>query len=280
MKKKSILRDLLLLVACLCFFNSNAQVNNLKQDKVYNFNRKVEIPVTAGLFAFNFYGFYLLGQKPTLDSMQILSLNQNDVWAFDRRVFSQSHPAPSSVYTISDIGMWVSYCMPALLFIDKDIRKDWLDITLMYLESQAINLNVYLYGGAVFTKRIRPFVYIEGSAWDDKLDKGTTDSFYSGHTATTACAFFFMAKVLSDYHPELGAKKYLLYTGALIPPLLVGFCRYRGFVHFPTDILLGTALGAASGILTPHLHKVTKNKDLSIVPFMGGYNGLAISYKF
>jgi len=272
--KTALKKSLVFSCACLLLMNANGQ------DKVYKLNRRVEIPVTAGLFAFNFYGFYLLGEKPTLDSLQILSLDQNDVWEFDRRVFSQSHPAPSYVYTVSDIGLWGSYVLPALLFIDKEIRKDWLDITVLYFETQAINLNIYLYGGPVFTKRIRPFVYIDGSSWDDKLDKGTTDSFFSGHASMTAGATFFMAKVLSDYHPELGGKKYLLYAAALVPPVLVGYCRYRGFMHFSTDIILGTAIGAAVGVLNPHLHKITKNKDLSIVPFTGGYSGLAVSLKF
>jgi len=52
-------------------------------------------------------------------------------------------------------------------------------------------------------------------------------------------------------------------------------------MHFPTEIILGTAIGAAIGVLIPHLHKITrKNKDLSIVPFTGGYSGIAISMKF
>ena len=97
----------------------------------------------------------------------------------------------------------------------------------------------------------------------------------------TAGATFFMAKVLSDYHPEWGAKKWLLYAAALIPPVIVGYYRYRGFMHFPTDIMLGIGVGAAVGILTPHFHKIIrKNSDLSIVPFVGGYSGAALSLKF
>ena len=84
------------------------------------------------------------------------------------------------------------------------------------------------------------------------------------------------------FHPELGAKKWLLYGAALIPPGFVGYCRYRGFMHFPTDILLGAAVGAAAGISIPHLHKITResNKDLSIVPFTGNFTGVAIAIRF
>jgi membrane-associated phospholipid phosphatase len=91
-----------------------------------------------------------------------------------------------------------------------------------------------------------------------------------------------MAKVMSDYHPELGNKKYWLYAAALVPPAFVGIYRIKALKHFPTDVIMGTAVGAAVGILIPHFHKLAmrKNKDLSVVPFAGGYSGLAFSYKF
>jgi len=266
---------------CLFIIETNAQPGQSSPAKVYRLNYKVELPLTGGLFALNFLGFSQLSNKPTLDSSYILTLDQEDVWAFDRRIFRQSSPAPSSIYTISDVGLWVSYVLPALLFIDENIRKSWLDITLLYFETQAINLNLYVWGGPAFTKRIRPIVYNEGE-WDYKLGSGTTDSFFSGHVSITAGATFFMAKVYSDYHPELGSKKWLLYSAALVPPVLVGYCRYRGFMHFSTDIVLGAAVGATVGILGPHLHKISrrsKNK-ISIVPFTGRNTGLAFSMEF
>jgi len=284
LNKMTLTRCLFFILICLILNHSNAQGVRPKQDKVYKLNYKVEIPVTVGLFGLNFCGLYLLGQKPILEIEQINSLDKNDIWAFDRNAVLQtySHDKSEQARTISDIGMWISYCLPALLFIDSDIRKDWADIILLYFETQAINLNVYYFGGPIFTKRIRPLVYYEETSLEYKLsDEGTTDSFFSGHTSMVAGASFFMAKVYSDYHPELGAKKWLLYIAALLPPSFVGFNRYKGLMHFPTDILFGTAIGAASGILVPHLHKLTrKNKDLSIVPFTGGYSGLAVSLKF
>jgi len=276
MKKISIL-----LLICLFIIESNAQVGKPGPEKVYKLNYKVEIPLTGGLFALNFLGFAQLSKKPTLDSLRIITLNKDDIWAFDRIVFNQSQPAPSSIYTISDIGLYTSYLLPALLFFDDEIRESWLDITLLYFETQAINLNIYVWGGPAFTERIRPIIYNEGS-WDYKLGNGTTDSFFSGHVSMAAGASFFMAKVYSDYHPELGPKKWLLYTGALIPPAFVGYFRYRGFMHFPTDILIGATVGATVGILGPHFHKIARkrNQNLSILPFTGKYNGLAISMKF
>jgi hypothetical protein len=58
--------------------------------------------------------------------------------------------------------------------------------------------------------------------------------------------------------------------------------RYRGMLHFPTDIMLGLGIGAAVGILNPHFHKITSKskKEMSIVPYTGAFTGLAFTMKF
>ena len=131
---------LLLIFISLFIIATKAQVGRISRGKVYNLNYKVELPVTGGMFALNFLGFSQLSKKPILDSLQIIALNKDDIWSFDRRIFNQSSPAPSNIYTISDIGLWTSYILPSLLFLDKEIRKSWLDITLLYFETQTINL--------------------------------------------------------------------------------------------------------------------------------------------
>jgi membrane-associated phospholipid phosphatase len=272
----------IILIVHFLFIETSAQDSTLTNSKVYKMKYKIDIPITVGMFALNIYGFSRLNQKPTLDSLKVLALDQNDVWAFDRHVFNQSHPAPSSVYDIADYALWISYFSPALLFIDKKIRRDWLDITVLYLETQAINLNLYLWAGPVFTERVRPLVYIDEASWDYKLGQETTDSFYSGHVAMTAGASFFIAKVLSDYHPELGAKKWWLYGAALVPPAFVGYLRYRGFMHFPTDLLVGLVVGATVGVSGPQIHKIArrKNNNMSLIPYTGHSTGLVFNMKF
>lgn len=271
-----------LLICVLMISIVYGQKAKKKREKVYKMNYYVDAPVTAGLFVTYYFGLRSLQDKDKLDSEQISTLNKSDVWWLDRRALYQDVSKMDNARNISDWGLRISGFMPFLLFIDRKIRQDWYDITLLYLETQAVAQNAYLLGGPLFTKRIRPFVYYDEIPLDSKTDHGTTDSWFSGHTSTTSTAFFFMAKVLSDYHPELGGKKWLLYGAALIPPAIVGIYRIKALKHFPTDVFMGTAVGAAVGILIPHLHKVTKkmNKDLSIVPFAGAYSGLALSLKF
>lgn len=266
----------------ICFTEIYGQDSIAIPKKVYNVNYKIDVPLTIGLFAANYYGFGQLKLKPTLDTLQIMSLDKNDIWAFDRRALNQSTTNYKQAQTVSDWGMNIMIFAPVLLFIDKKIRRDWLDVSLLYLETQAINSNLYTWLGPGLNNRVRPFVYYDELPYDEKLAGGTTNSFFSGHTSWTAGASFFMAKVYSDYHPELGGKKWWLFAAALFPPAFVGYHRYLGLKHFPTDVMVGTAIGAASGILTPHIHKIKKNKKttMSLSPYSGQYSGMVFRMRF
>jgi len=272
------LKKLIIFITFLfCIYIAKGQES--VKPKVYKYNYKWEIPATVAGFALNVYGLDFLKDKPRLDSMTIVHLDRKDIWKFDRRATYQDAGNFESAQLMSDIGMNISLFLPALLALDDDIRKDWLDVLLIYLETQAIGANLYLWAGPVNNNRIRPFVYNPDFDLEMKMGGGAQDSFYSGHTLWTASASFFMAKVYSDYHPELGNKKYWYFAAALIPPAFVGYSRYKASKHFPTDILTGLALGAATGILVPHLHKANK-KNFALAPFFGSYNGLAFSMKF
>ncbi len=79
---------------------------------------------------------------------------------------------------------------------------------------------------------------------------------------------------------SLGNKKFWLYGAALIPPVTVGYLRIKAMRHFPTDVITGLAVGAAVGILVPHLHKTKKKpkSNYSFIPFVGDMNGLKIRF--
>ena len=264
----------------ILFFDAFAQKEKKTREKVYKMNYWVDVPVTAGLFVTHYFGFQALSNKTIPTPDQINALNKNDIWWFDKVALYQDVSKMDQAREISDLGLKIAGIMPVLLFIDKKIRKDWYDIILLYLETQAVAQNAYLVGGPLFINRYRPFTYYDELSMDSRASKGSTDSWFSGHTSTTSTASFFMAKVISDYHPELGGKKWLVFAAAAVPPAIVGIYRIKALKHFPTDVIMGTTVGAAVGILIPHFHKVIKNKDLSVVPFSGRHTGLAMSYRF
>jgi len=112
------------------------------------------------------------------------------------------------------------------------------------------------------------------------VDGNYKNAFFAGHVAVVATSTFFMAKVYNDYHPD-SKFKYVLWGGAVLATGTMGYLRHIAGKHFPTDILVGTAVGTLSGILVPGLHKNKNNEDRAwrLSPAIGnGYSGLTFNY--
>ncbi len=267
----------------LCLFslvpNLDAQKKDSLRHKVYNVKLHIDMPVTAVALTTAYLGWNIVDNKAPLDSLTIIGLNPNNVNRFDRSATMQDTDFAPTARTISDFGLIGANALPLLLLADKEIRKDWGSLLLLFLETQAAAGNLYSWGSVVHIDRIRPLVYNPDVAWEERAGIRTQNAYYSGHTSASASASFFTAKVFCDYHPELGNKKYLIYSLALVPPVFTGFFRYKGMKHFPTDVITGVIVGAGTGFLIPHLHKIT-GPSLSVVPFGGKINGLALSLSF
>src|SRR5205085_246625 len=145
------------------------------------------------------------------------------------------------------IGMIVA---PVGLLLDRPIRKDGMDIMMMAIEVNAVIVSIYTVSplGPLFQTRYRPVTYYP-DAPVDRHNGNNKNSFYSGHVASASAAAFFVAKVYSDYHPELGADKYWLFAAAAVPSLAMGYARLMALDHFPSDVAVGLGLGTLCGIL-------------------------------
>jgi membrane-associated phospholipid phosphatase len=86
--------------------------------------------------------------------------------------------------------------------------------------------------------------------------------------------------VFSDYHPD-SKLRHVFWGAAIVATGATGYLRHRAGKHFPSDVLVGTAVGTLSGILVPHFHKtrLIKNENLTVVPFSGRSHGLAVVYR-
>jgi len=272
---KKILFALLFIVIFKLSFGQTTQIL-----PVYKVNKKIEIPASLVLYALNPYGFSQIEKKTTLTPPEIAQLDANDICPFDRWATQQNVSSSQRAADISDFGLNTSIVLPFTLMLDRHIRKEWANFLVLYAEAHVINSTIYLVAAST-TNRIRPFVYSPDIALEPKTKNGTKNSFYSGHTSSTATSTFFMAKVYSDYHPELGNKKYWLFGAAAIPPAIVGYNRVKAMKHFPTDVITGFLVGTSVGILVPHLHKVRfGDGNLSFMPFSGRATGVSVCYTF
>ena len=185
------------------------------ENKVYKINLHIDMPVTVLATGTSLLGLTTVNKKSPLDSLSIIALDANDVNGFDRSATRQDAEFAPISRNISDVTLAISNLLPLVLFMDDNIRQDWGDVLLLFLETQAIVGNLYSWGCVVHVDRIRPLVYNEDVPWEERSGTRTKNAFYSGHTSMSASASFFTAKVYCDYHPELGNKKYLIYSLAL-----------------------------------------------------------------
>jgi len=247
--------------------------------------------VTGSIIGIGMLGDYFaisrLKNKPNLTVEELGFVNSEqqkelltsiDRWSLDQ------NPSNRDLWTkISDYSQTLTFLLPALFLFDEKMRKDWYDLLLMYLEGHTVTFTVYNYSplGPTFQNRCRPVVYYPEIDSAVRLSGKNRNSFYSGHVASTAYSSFFMAKVYCDYHPEVGAAKYLLYLAAAVPPLFVGYSRVKALAHFPSDDLVGFVLGAIVGIVLPELHKDKRFQNFSLGIYESGdATGLSLRWKF
>lgn len=271
MKKSNIYLMILAL-----FFTASSSGQTEEKD-LYNVRWAYEAPLTGAMAAFTYYNFRQLDsdKNERLDEATVLALDENDVAGWNRIGIN---PYQEKYSTYSDILFHGAFPYGFLLFLDKGIRQEWGDITLMYLETLGI-AGVSYSTAALHVTKIRPYSYHPETGMGRRTGRGAKNSFYGGHPSLTAATTFFVAKVYGDYYPDRNFK-YALYGIAGTATLANAYLRLKGGFHFTSDLLIGMAWGTAVGILVPELHKWRNGGSLGIIPVAGEYYGLGLNYKF
>lgn len=194
--------------------------------------------------------FVLQRNTKALTPEVVTSLDAGRVPAFDR--FAIRHYS-TTARSGSDWMLYSSAALPLLLLADREIRRDAPQSGLLVGEVMLVNTGLTLLAKEL-VRRPRPFVYNAQAPLAEKLKTDARRSFFSGHNSTVAAFAFSTAKIWSDYHPDSKWRP-VVWAGAGIIPLSVGYLRMRGGKHFLSDVLTGFAVGAASGWLIPQLHR-------------------------
>jgi membrane-associated phospholipid phosphatase len=262
---------------------SNSTSSSTKNPSPYTTKFKADGPVIAAGLGLTYLGFRGIQNKDPLTDAELANLSKEDVNGFDR--FSAGWYS-ASADDHSYIPFYASFAYPVIGLLNKNTRGKTGQVMVLYLETMATT-------GALFTlaagyiNRPRPLVYDDtpesqgGASVGKKKSKNSQRSFFAGHTAATAAASFFAAKVFADFNPDSKLKPYV-WGAAALTSASVGYMRLKAGQHFLSDNLLGYGLGAAAGILVPHFHK-TKNRvdGLTVQPMMGnGVGGMAMTYQF
>jgi hypothetical protein len=257
---------------------ASAPASAQKVPSPYHTRFAVDAPIIAGELAVSGFGLYRSMQRTGLNAAELAALRKEDVPSFDR--FSAGYYS-ARAQTASDLLCYPTLAIaPGLLALSPSIRSHYGQVAVLYLQS-------VLAADALFTTaignipRYRPFLYgTEGG--EQRTSRIETNSFFAGHTAHTAAATFFAAKVFHDYNPDSPARPYVWGAAAAVPAA-VAYFRLQAGKHFLSDNIVGYAVGATAGIVVPQLHKVAARQGISFSPLQGvningySYSGLLLS---
>lgn len=276
--KHSLIIVLLLKLSFGGFAQSDS--TQARNESPYTTSFAVDGPIIGGGLGLTYLGFRGIQNKDPLTDADLATMSKDDVNGFDR--FSAgwySQAADDASY----LPFYASFAYPVIGLLNKNTSRKAGQVMVLYLETMAIT-------GALFTmsagyiNRPRPLVYgteATGGASDGKRkSKNSQRSFFAGHTAATAAASFFAAKVFADFNPDSKLKPYV-WGAAALTASSVGYMRLKAGQHFLSDNIIGFGVGMAAGILVPHFHK-KKNmvEGLSVQPLMGqDFSGMAMTYR-
>jgi membrane-associated phospholipid phosphatase len=197
-----------------------------------------------------------------------------DINSFDRGSALNWSPKAGD---ISDYVLFTTAILPAAFLSEHHTGRDIKTLLIMYAEVFTFN-----YGATEIAKNLakrpRPYVYNPDLPIETRTGPDSRKSFFSGHTSQTAAACFYFAKVIDDYHPTLQkGVKIGMWAFAVSVPAVNGYLRVKAGKHFPTDVIAGYVVGAASGFLIPELHRTRQSKILKeelkvgFLPYRDGY---------
>jgi hypothetical protein len=126
-------------------------------------------------------------------------------------------------------------------------------------------------------------VYNTANPVGERVDGNYKNSFFAGHVALVASTTFFTASMYDEYHPN-SPFRWVAWGAATAATGYTAYLRHLAGKHFPTDIIVGAAVGTMSGIFVPKLHK-TRSASGRGWAFRPHYNwtggtGIAVNYRF
>ncbi len=149
----------------------------------------------------------------------------------------------NAIKNASDIGFWTCALISGLSAIDGQKRIDWAYANVL-VQNTLITANL-TQTVKVLTGRERP------SKWGANDDY---HSFFSGHsslTASAAATTLYYAYNVNNAPPHA---KVLGWTAAGLS-LATGIMRIEAGKHYPSDVLVGWAIGTGVALLNAHLHR-------------------------
>lgn len=228
-----------------------------QSSEVYRDDRVGDLIFLGSGAGLSVLGHLLEGKQAALGRSTLAQLNRQDVNGFDRHATYNWSPGASRASDILLLGSG-AVSLGTMLAV-RNIRRDWARTCIMGLETFLINDGL-TFVTKVAVGRIRPFAYNPAVPVEEKLTANARQAFFSGHASYSAAAAFFGAKVFHDHHPN-DPRRWIVWGSAGLLSGSVAWLRVRAGKHYPSDVLVGWVMGAATGILIPAFYRKKKRAE-------------------
>lgn len=154
--------------------------------------------------------------------------------------------------------------------------SEWGAQALMLYEVLALQSGVNL---MVRSLQIWPRPFMLGSQGGSERSEGqASGSFYSGHSSAAFAIAVFTGVWFDQVYPHSKKSKWV-WTSALLTAGTVASLRVVAGKHYPTDVLVGAAMGSLIGWAIPTLHKQSSSDSTPTNPNASGKNVAWIHWK-
>lgn len=256
---QNLIRTVLFIFLLSLFSNATAQ-------SPYELNKGNEATLLSFGTTINIAGLFTTAQTSPLSIDEINRVSKSEINRFER--FAVDNWSPKSARW-SDLLLGAFIALPATFYFNEETRNDDQIISVLYAEVLLVSYGLTRLTKG-FAQRIRPFVYNPdpGIPLSKKQEKDAKLSFFSGHSSVSFASAVFTATVFSDYFPN-SKWKYPVWGAALSGAALTGLLRVQAGKHFPTDVLVGAAVGGLTGYLIPRSHRINSSQNVNVTPGYG-----------
>ena len=235
----------------------------------------VIVPVGVGL---SLLGDHVANNRDPLTRADIAGMTPDDVNGFDRTAARNWSPTWADR---SDVGRDVSLVSAVLVSfapmapeVFRGRLRNSVTLGTMFAESYLL-LRGVTYTTKGLAGRTRPFTHNTSLSVDDRLGLADGDpqdayqSFFSGHSAAAFALATLMSTVYADIHGPSTASK-VLWASSLSVAGFTAYARVKAGMHYPSDVLVGAAVGTAIGLAVPWLHRRGEGAPLDVAAGPGG----------
>lgn len=264
-----------ILTGMLCIARPvNADTNDFE---VFKLQPSKETTLFISGLIFQQAGNYFVSK---LNGPDLNTLNKNDIPVFERfacNYYSKrlSYFSDNTKDAVS--GLMLLTSLSLLKDVSKKNLKAFLTDVVMFIKSETLIVGLTKCAKGL-SKRPRPYANNTDLSYEKRSSRNASLSFWSGHASLAFTTAVFTGYVYQNRHPGSRFIMPVWITGISFATA-TSILRVRSGNHFPTDVIVGAAVGSFIGWIIPRMHQ-EKNTSLSLTTNVAGTTNLGILYYY